>query len=344
MNRPIQTSFTYRLSEAQQILLTEILRLGNYRPLVMAHTQIAAETDQCKIALYQSGKCLVQGKGAQDFISYVLEPKVLGQAGLGYEETLNPEAYSPHMGIDESGKGDFFGPLVIASAYAERELAKELLAKGVKDSKNISSDKRALELAQEIRKLLGQRFSVVLIGPAAYNRLYAKMRSVNAMLAWGHARAIENLLAKVPSCPRAISDQFGDQKQVERALMTKGRQIQLVQRHRAEADVAVAAASILARAAFLNALEQLGTSYALRIPKGASEAVVRTGQALVQKHGPQVLLAAAKSHFRTTDVILEKLALRREVLGPAGAATSRPRQAFQQSRKRPSQPLPRTRA
>lgn len=328
-----KTSFTYPLTEAQQLLLAEILRQGNYRPLLMEHTLIAAETDDCKVALYKSGKCLVQGKGAADFVAFVLEPKVLASAGIGYEEILHPEAYTPHMGIDESGKGDFFGPLVIAGAYIDKALASTMLKMGVKDSKNISSDKRLLELARDIRKMLGQRFSLVLIGPEAYNRLYAKMRSVNLLLAWGHARAIENLLAHVPDCPRAISDQFGDKQQVRRALMRKARKIILEQRHRAEADLAVAAASILARAAFLQALQQMGNSYKLRLPKGASAAVINAGQELINKHGAQVLLKTAKCHFRTTDVILEKLSLERNILGCNGVIMSKPRRAYHQPSK-----------
>ncbi len=337
MDAPLKTSFTHKLTDEQQILLTELLRGGNYRPVTMEHTIIAAETNDCRIALYTSGKCLVQGKGAQDFVMFVLEPKILGAVKVGYEEMLNPEAYAPHLGIDESGKGDFFGPLVIAGAYADNALAKTMLAMGVKDSKNISSDKRALELGREIRKLLGKRFSVVLIGPEAYNRLYSKMRSVNAILAWGHARTIENLLANVPDCPRAISDQFGDQQQVQRALMGRGRKIELVQRHRAEADVAVAAASILARAAFLHTLQQMGKDYELKLPKGASETVIAAGATLVKQHGPPILLKAAKCHFRTADVVLEKLGLQRGALGPAGAAMSKPRREFYGHRRHPAE-------
>jgi ribonuclease HIII len=328
MDAPQKTSFTFKLTDEQQILLTELLRRGNYRPVTKEYTIIAVETDDYNVALYTSGKCLVQGKGAQDFVTFVLEPKVLETVRLGYEEMLNPLAYAPHMGVDESGKGDFFGPLVIASAYSDNALAKAMLAMGVKDSKNISSDKRALELGRDVRKLLGKRFSVVLIGPEAYNRLYSKMRSVNSILAWGHARAIENLLANVPDCPRAISDQFGDQREVARALMSKGRKIELVQRHRAEEDVAVAAASILARAAFLHTLQQMGASYEIKLPKGASAAVIAAGQALAEKHGAPALLKTAKCHFRTTDQVLEKMALRRDALGPAGAATSNPRRTF----------------
>jgi len=324
MDAPLKTSFTYPLTSDQQILLTEVLQSGNYRPIVVPYAQIAAETDTCKIILYQSGKCLVQGRTAQEFVTYVLEPKVLGHVGVGYEEMLNPEAYAPHMGIDESGKGDFFGPLVIAGAYADKELAKTMLAMGVKDSKNISSDKKAHQLARDIRSLLGKRFSIVMIGPQAYNRLYAKFRSVNAMLSWGHARAIENLLEQVPGCPRAISDQFGDKEQVKRALMTRGRKVELVQRHRAEADVAVAAASILARAAFLSALDKLHKDYGKKFPKGASDQVKAAAEDLVKQHGAGILLKTAKCHFRTTDQVLEKLALKRAALGREGMIKSKP--------------------
>ncbi|MBI2441128.1 MAG: ribonuclease HIII [Lentisphaerae bacterium] len=324
MDPSLRTSFTYPLTEAQQIMLMETLRGGNYRPIEVPYAQAAAETDSCRIILYQSGKCLIQGRAAQEFVTYVLEPKVLLQVGVGYEEMLNPQAYQPHMGIDESGKGDFFGPMVIAGAYADNSLVKAMLAMGVKDSKNISSDLRAQELARDIRKLLGKRFSIVLIGPQAYNRLYAQLRSVNSLLAWGHARAIENLLAQAPQCPRAISDQFGNQEQVKRALMRRGRGIELVQRHHAEADMAVAAASILARAAFLNTLVKLHKEYNLSFPKGASDQVKAAAEELVKKHGAQVLLKTAKCHFRTTDQVLEKLKLKRADIGREGLVKSKP--------------------
>ncbi len=324
MDTPVKTSFTVPLTEAQQILLAEVLATGNYRPIQVPYAQVAAETDACKIILYTSGKLLVQGRAAEEFVTYVLEPRVLGRVGLGYEESLQPEAYAPHMGVDESGKGDFFGPLVSAAAYTDRDLSKTMLAMGVKDSKAITSDRKALTLAADIRRLLGRRFSVVLVGPEAYNRLYASMRSVNAMLAWGHARAIENLLALVPGCPRAISDQFGDPAQVRKALLARGRQIELAQRHRAEADVAVAAASILARAAFLDALARLRKTYATPFPKGASAQVQAAARDLIAKHGPTILLKTAKCHFRTTDAILAATGQSRAALGREGQVTSKP--------------------
>lgn len=303
--RPLEkTSFTFKLTDEQQILLTHILSSGNYRRIQVPYTSIAAETDECKIMLYESGKCLVQGAEAKDFVAFVLEPQVLGQVGLGYEEKLKPEQFEPHIGVDESGKGDYFGPLVIAAAYTDGALAREMLAIGVKDSKNISSDKRILELDRQIRKMLGRRFSVVPIGANAYNRLYGKIKNVNKLLAWGHARAIENILPAVPQCQRAISDQFGAKYLIEKALMSKGRKITLQQRHKAEEDVAVAAASILARAGFLYGLRRMQEQYRQRFPKGASEQVLEAAKQLVAGHSPEILLQTAKCHFKTTDAVL----------------------------------------
>jgi ribonuclease HIII len=303
-----KTSYTVRLTPAQMDEAARILREGNYRLRKVEHALAAAEGPDCQIAIYKSGKCLVQGKGAADWITFTLEPQVLGEARLGYEDILNPEANAPHMGVDESGKGDFFGPLVIAAAYVDEAIARDLKAMNVRDSKTITTDKAAQDLAKKIRARLGDRFAVVSIGPAAYNRLYTTMNSVNRILAWGHARAIENLLEKVPNCPRALSDQFGPEQQIQRALQQKGRKIKLEQRHKAESDIAVAAASILARSGFLTALAKLGEKYGAKLPKGASEQVKSVAGEIVKKHGGAALLETAKCHFKTTD----------DVLGPLG--------------------------
>ncbi len=325
MNTPSapRTSFTFKLDEAQQILLTETLLKGNYRPVNLPYTQIAVEAQGYRVALYTSGKCLVQGKQASDFVQFVLEPQILGTVGLGYEKTIHKEHYEPHLGVDESGKGDFFGPLVIAAAYADEKLVEQMQKIGVRDSKRITSDRQLLSIADKLRSLLGKRFAVVRIGPAKYNQLYTKMKSVNRILSWGHARALENLLTVVPDCTQAVSDQFGNPQQVLRALMKQGRKITLTQQHRAESDPAVAAASILARADFLNSLKDLGEKHGLALQKGASATVVDTGVKLVTQHGPKVLLETAKCHFRTTDKVLEKNGMTRAELGPDGQTVSK---------------------
>jgi ribonuclease HIII len=329
-----RTSFTYTLTAAQEQALVDILQQGNYRPTPVPHTRIAADGDDCRIAVYKSHKCLIQGRGAEEFVSFVMEPLVLQRAELGYEDVLNPEAVQPHMGVDESGKGDFFGPLVVVGAYVDPELAETMRDMQVRDSKTITSDTKALDMGRELRGLLGRRYSVVKIGPEAYNRLYARMRNVNTLLGWAHARAIENLLEAVPDCPRAISDQFGSKSQVERALMKKGRSIELVQRPKAESDLAVAAASVIARELFLRSLNDLAKQHGVPFLKGASAGVQDCAKELVRKHGPQILIRTAKCHFKTTDQVLASAGSSRAALGPDGQAVSRPPgQSFR--RKRP---------
>src|SRR5207247_1628487 len=186
-------------------------------------------------------------------------PGILKQARLGYETVLNPELLLPRFGVDESGKGDFFGPLCVAGAYVNEGVIQAWQDLGIKDSKRISSDRKISELAKAIQETPGCVFSVVPIGNEAYNRLYRSMKSVNSLLAWGHARVIENLMGQRhrmnPPPVRAISDQFASSKQtVAKALMPLGREIELVQKHRAEEDLAVAAASILARHEFVSRL------------------------------------------------------------------------------------------
>ncbi len=168
------------------------------------------------------------------------------------------------------------------------------------------------------------------------------MRSVNRLLAWAHARCIENLLTTLPSCPRAVSDQFGSKEGVERALMGKGRRIVLEQRPRAESDIAVAAASILAREGFLRSLEQLKQQHGQPFPKGASPQVRAAAEALVRQKGPGVLIEVAKCHFRTTDAVLAAAGFRREDLPPEGRVVSQDTAGrdFRAPRPPPSDPNP----
>ncbi|MCO5044578.1 MAG: ribonuclease HIII [Verrucomicrobia bacterium] len=329
-----KTSYTIPLTPDQQEQLATLLRTGNYRPRETPYTIISVEGPDCNIALYTSGKCVVQGQGAEDWVAYTLEPQVLLEARLGYESVHTPEMLQPHLGVDESGKGDFFGPLVIAAAYVDEKIVPVFKELNVRDSKQITSDKKAEELADQIADALGNRFALVTIGPRAYNRLYAKMRSVNRMLAWGHARAIEDLLAKVPHVTRAVSDQFGPTAQIERALMQKGRSIKLEQRPRAESDPAVAAASILARAGFLRALRDIQKKFGIAIPKGASPQVRQAAQSIIEKAGPKALLDIAKCHFKTADDVLTAVGQSRAALGPEGAATSQAKADWKSIRKK----------
>ena len=207
-----------------------------------------------------------------------------------------------HIGTDESGKGDYFGPLVVAGVYLLDEQQAVLLELGIKDSKRLS-DNRVRDLSALIKK--GYPHSIVAIGPERYNVLYSKLQNLNKLLAWAHARVIENILGDVP-CSLAITDQFGDKLYVTNALMTKGKTIELIQRPTAEEDLAVAAASILARAEFLNRLVFLSRDIGIDLPKGSSPRSEEVGLELVKREGPQVLDRVAKRHFKLTDRILKE--------------------------------------
>ena len=276
------------------------------------YTLYAAQKAKLSVAVYEKGpKVLVQGKETEDFVKFTLEPEILGEAKLGYEEELSPEKFSPHFGIDESGKGDFFGPLVIAGVYVDRDIARALVDAGVQDSKRITSDAKIRALAQTIKTMPGVAHNVVSIGPERYNLLQVKMRNVNNLLGWGHARVIENLLEQRPDCPRSLSDQFANPSIIKRQLLEKGRGIVLEQRTKAESDPAVAAASILARERFIDALEAAGRTHGVTLPRGASAQVKAVARGLAERQGGAVLRTLAKIHFRTAREIAP------EEFGPA---------------------------
>lgn len=206
------------------------------------------------------------------------------------------------IGLDESGKGDYFGPLVIAGAFVDEKTEDKLVALGVRDSKQLSNN-RIMTLAEQIKTLCPH--FVVPIAPTRYNELYAKVKNLNRLLAWGHAWTLENLLEKV-SCNLAIVDKFGDESYVRAVLKEKGRQITVIQQTHAEDDIAVAAASILARVRFVEDTEQLSKKVAKILPKGASDpSIVVIGRELVAEYGKEILVEIAKLHFKTTEAILQ---------------------------------------
>ncbi len=298
------TIHTCKLTDDQASALDAALRARDWKPRTVPYARFAYESDTTNIVFYESGKLVVQGKGTQEFVEFLLEPEILKQVKLGYETILNPDLLLPRIGVDESGKGDFFGPLCIAGVYVNESVIKAWTDAGIRDSKNISSDKKIAELAEKIRTTPGCVTDAVVVGNEAYNRLYAKMNSVNTLLAWGHARVIENLMGKRyqmnPPPVKAISDQFAASKSVvEKALMAQGKELQLVQRHKAEEDIAVAAASILARDGFVKGLAKLEKDYAMKFPKGASAAVDAAAKQFVAERGAENLVKISKTHFRT---------------------------------------------
>jgi len=297
------TSYTCKLTDSQAGRLRLWLESNGYAFYDVPYARFAAEREKTRVVFYETGKLVVQGKGTQEFVEFVLEPEILREARLGYEAVLNPELLLPRLGVDESGKGDLFGPLCVAGVYVNEGIVRAWQNSGIRDSKRIESEKSVHDLARLIRRTPGCVTTVVAIGNEAYNRLYEKLRNVNALLAWGHARVIENLMEQRhrmnPPPVRAISDQFArDPAKVAGALMALGRGIELIQRHKAEEDVAVAAASILARHEFVTRLARLTRQFGVELPKGCSGAAQEALQAIVRRHGRGALCAVAKLHFR----------------------------------------------
>src|SRR6476660_9731643 len=293
-------SYTHELTHEQVKKLRSLLEESGFEFTPKEWTIFFAQKNKLSVAVYQKGpKVLIQGRGLEEFVQFELEPKILGEAKLGYEEVHSPEIFEPHFGVDESGKGDFFGPLVIAGVYVDRGIARQLIDAGVQDSKRIGSDARIRALADAIRKTTMGLTDKVLIGPAKYNELYRNFGNLNSLLGWGHARVIENLLEKKPDCPRALSDKFADASVIERALLQHGQQIRLEQRTKAESDIAVAAASILAREAFIDWLESRGKALGVTLSRGVSATVKDVAKKVVEKGGPGALRQVAKLHFRT---------------------------------------------
>jgi ribonuclease HIII len=298
------TSYTAPLTTAQATALRRVLEGQSYDFETKPHSLFAARKGKLNVTVYQKGpKVLVQGKGTEDFVRFTLEPEVLGEARLGYEEILEPERFAPHFGIDESGKGDFFGPLVVAGVFTDAAIARHLIDAGVMDSKRVTSAARIRQLAAAIRATPGCLSEVVAIGPQRYNEMYASFGNLNRLLAWGHARVIEKLALASPDCPRALSDQFARPEVLQRALRDKGLTITLEQRTRGESDTAVAAASILARERFIDWMDLTSKACGVHLPLGASAAVVEAGRDLVARHGREALGKTAKLHFRTTGLI-----------------------------------------
>lgn len=302
---PALTSYTKPLTPDQAKKLRGILDGLGFRFEAKPYCLYAGTKTGCNVLVYEKGpKVLVQGKGTEDFVINTLEPLVLQKAELGYEEVNQPDMFQPHIGVDESGKGDFFGPLVIAGAYVDGRIARQLMDAGVMDSKRIGTDSKIISLARIIREMPGIAFDVVMIGPEKYNELYKKFGNLNRLLAWGHATVIENLLTKRPDCPQALSDQFANPSVLKRALGEKGKTIELIQRTKAESDPAVAAASILAREKFVSWMDQASERGGVKLPKGASALVKSAAKQLIAKHGVEALPKVAKMHFKTSAEVL----------------------------------------
>lgn len=253
------------------------------------------------VSLYQSGSLTVQGKEKDDFIEFYLEPEILKTFVYTHQEVHLD--LTPRIGVDEAGKGDFFGPLCTCALYADKQDIKKLLEMGVKDSKRLT-DKKALKLGQEIVDHFP--CSIIKLFPMKYNELYGKFRNLNFLLAWTHATAIKEIVEKT-SCEKIIVDQFAGEHVMEEMLQRKNMSLKIEQKTKAEEDIVVAAASIVARMSFLQGLKKLEEDFSYPLPKGASSYVVETGEKIAQEKGVEFLDKVSKRHFKTRDQILHNI-------------------------------------
>ncbi len=297
----VLSSYTVKLDDAQMDKLGAWLKAKGWTPFEVAYTRFAFKADHLKVnvSAYTSGKVVVAGKGTADFVRDVIEPEITGAAKLGYDEVLHPDWFESHAGLDESGKGDFFGPVVAATVIADKPAIEAWRQAGVQDSKKITEN-RIFELEKLIRHTPGAVVRSFKLAMPKYNELMAKPRAnLNLLLAWQHALALTDAL-KLKPVPWGLLDQFSEQPLVQREL--KKREVEgfeLKMRTKAEEDPVVAAASIVARAEFVREMVQLSRRSGLKLQKGAGPLVKEQALQIIEKFGARALGEFAKLHFRT---------------------------------------------
>ncbi len=281
--------------------LKESLLSQGFSLRTVEHSVLAGIRAAQVVTLYKTGRLVIQGQDIDDLIQALGLGHKPAKSGLTKSSAFTLPRQEPWIGTDESGKGDYFGPLVVAGVRLDSTSAAKIATLGARDSKTLSDAairRLGLELINQVPN------AVVVIGPERYNQLYTEMQNVNTLLAWGHARCIENILEKSEAV-LAIADQFGDEKYIKSALMHRGRTLKLEQRPHAEEDLAVASASILARLEFVTRLERLSREAGFELPKGAGKEVEEVARRLVASKGVDALSRFAKIHFRTTARVVQ---------------------------------------
>ncbi len=291
-----KTIYTIKLSNDQMDNLGEILDEKGWIDYDVAYSLFAFKGEKINVVGYQSGKLVVQGKKTEDFVRDILEPQITGEAKLGYEEVNHPEWFEDHLGVDESGKGDLFGPLVSCTVVAHSGMAKMWMDKGIRDSKSVSSDASVFKLEKIIRETEGVVIKTAFAGMVKYNELYNKFGNLNKMLAWFHSRSVMDSL-KDKMVPWGMLDQFTKQPLVQRLVTVDDFTLRM--QTKAEADPVVAAASIIARAEYVRQMKKLSNLAGETLLKGASAQVKQQAVKLVRDRGADALNQFAKMHFKT---------------------------------------------
>ncbi len=291
-----KTLYTIKLDSAKLDKVGAICSARMWDVYEVAYARFAYKGPKVNVVGYESGKLVVQGKDTEDFIINTLEPEVTGEAVFGYDEVLHPEWFEAHAGLDESGKGDFFGPVISACVIASSEDIQTWIKAGIRDSKTIS-DKKIIEYDKLIRSSKRAVVKTVFCGMDRYNDLMARPRAnLNRLLAWQHAKALEQALAVKP-VPWGLLDQFSKKDLVSEYFSKPDFELRM--RTKAEDDPAVAAASVVARAEFVRQMKRLSDLAGETLVKGAGAKVKEQAGAILQKLGPKRLREFAKLHFRT---------------------------------------------
>lgn len=297
-----KTLYTIDLSQEEISQLKGHLSCKLWEPYTVDYALFAYRGDRVNVVAYKSGKVVIQGKKTEDFVRYVIEGEITKTPQLGYDAILHPEWFEAHAGLDESGKGDLFGPVVSACVIAEGEMVQSWLDAGLKDSKKITSDAAILKLASLIQGTQGVVIGISFASMEKYNELYKKFNSnMNKLLAWLHAKALAEALGK-KRVPWALLDQFSKQPLVQNYF--KDDPVDLRMQTKAESDPVVAAASVIARATYVQQMQKLSKAFGEKLAKGVSAKVKEQAKAIVEKQGPAALGQYAKLHFRTAYEVL----------------------------------------
>ena len=295
-----KTMYTIKLDDEQMDKLADLLEeksSGVWFPYDVAYSLFAFKGEKVNVVGYQSGKLVVAGKNTEDFVRDILETEITGDPRLGYDEVHNPEWFTLHAGCDESGKGDLFGPLVVACVVADGDMVRQWMELGVADSKKLT-DGSILKLDKEIRKTKGVVIQTAFARMPKYNELYNKFdRNLNKLLAWYHGKALNQALDERPA-PWGLLDQFTKQKLVD-AYVKERKDFKLISRTKAESDPVVAAASIVARAIYVREMKRLSDEIGEPLVKGASGRVLAQAKKIVDEKGADALKNFAKMHFKT---------------------------------------------
>jgi ribonuclease HIII len=302
--KPI-TLYTLKLDQAQLEKLKQYLDYHLWEFYEVEHALFGFRNEKVNVVGYHSGKLVVQGKKTEDFIINILEPEITKNPLLGYDEIHHPEWFEFHAGMDESGKGDLFGPLIAATVIADGDMVKTWMENGIKDSKSVTSDRKIFDLEKQIRSTKGVVIETAWANMPKYNELYTKFGNLNKLLAWFHAKALEAALDK-KKAPWGLLDQFSKQP-LTRGFLKTHKDFVLKQQTKAESDPVVAAASIIARAQFVRSMQKLEETSGIEIPKGAGSQAAGALRKLIGKFGPDCVNQYVKVHFKTVNEVINQL-------------------------------------